>query len=108
MQKISTLISEKKYGAQTALRIELIGDVDPAFSVLKNFESDAFGLYHFDMIDRTMPLYGTEHFHRDMSAEGEIFRLLRPKLESENENERFLAAKALRAGLAALENREID
>ena len=108
MQKISTLISDKKYGVETALRVELVGSVDPAFSVLKNFESDAFGLYFFDIVDKTMPLFGTEHFHRDMSAKGELFRTLLPMLEGENEEDRLVAAKAFRAGLAALEHREID
>ena len=108
MRRITTLIGEKKYGTETALRVELTGYVDPAFTLPRNFESDAFGLYFFDVIDKTMPLYGTEHFHRDMSAAGEIFRLMREKLESEDEDERLMAAKAFRAGLAALENREID
>ena len=43
-----------------------------------------------------------------MSVKGELYRQLLPMLESENEEERLVAARAFREGLAALENREID
>jgi hypothetical protein len=90
------------------LCVELVGNVDPRFIVPKNLGSDALGLYHFDLIDKTMPLYGTESFKRDMSVKGEVYRQLLPLLKSENEEERLTAARAFREALAALENREID
>ena len=106
--RISRLISEKKYGSDTALRLVLTGYLDPRFIVPKNLGSDAFGLYLFDLVDKTLPLYGTESFKRDMSVKGEIFRQLLPMLQSDDESERLVAARAFREGLAALENREID
>ncbi len=106
--RISQLISSKKYGVETALCVELVGDIDPRFIVPKRMECDAFGLYYFDMVDKTLPLYGAEHFRRDMSVAGEIYRRLLPLLKSEDEEERLSAARALRVGLAALEGREID
>ena len=106
--RISQLISSKRYGIETALRVELVGEVDPRFSVPKKFECDAFGLYFFDIIDKTVPTFGTEHFMRDMTVAGEIYRRLLPMLKSENEEERLTAARAFRVGLAALDNRDID
>jgi DNA repair exonuclease SbcCD nuclease subunit len=106
--RISHLISEKRYGAETALKIELVGDVDPRFILPKRLECDAFGLYFFDMVDKTLPLYDTEHFKRDMSVAGEIYRRLLPMLTGPNESDRLTAARAFRVGLAALEGREID
>ena len=106
--RISQLINRKKYGAETALRIELVGDIDPRFIVPKHLECDAFGLYFFDMVDKTLPLYGTEHFLRDMSVAGEIYRRMLPMLKSQSESDRLTAARAFRVGLAALENREVD
>ena len=108
INRVSRLVSDKKYGAETALRVELIGYISPRFIVPKNLGSDAFGLYSFDIIDKTMPLFGTEPFKRDMTVKGEIFRKLLPMLESEDESERLIAARAFREGLAALENREIE
>lgn len=108
INRISRLISEKKYGIETALRVELTGNIDPRFIIPKNLDSEAFGLYSFDMIDKTLPLYNTEKLKRDMSVKGELFRNLLPMLEHENEEDRLVAARAFRVGLAALENRDID
>ena len=107
ISRISRMISDKKYDSETALKVELTGYVEPRFSVPLNMENDAFGLYYFRIIDKTIPLYGTEGFKRDMTVKGEIFRSLYPKLISANEEERLLAAKAFRIALAALENRDL-
>ncbi len=106
--RISNLITEKKYGSETALQLELTGNIDPRFIIPKNLGSDAFELYFFALCDKTMPLHNTQSFKRDMSVKGELYRQLLPMLESDNEEERLLAARAFREGLAALENREID
>jgi DNA repair exonuclease SbcCD nuclease subunit len=108
INRISKMISNKKYDNETALRVALVGSVEPHFAVPKNIENDAFGLYYFKLIDKTLPLYGTEHFKRDMSVKGEIFRQFEPMLLSEDEEERLITARAFRVALAALENREID
>ena len=105
---VSRLVSEKKYGAETALRVILVGDIDPRFIVPKNLGSDALGLYSFELIDNTMPLYGTDYLKRDMSVKGEVFRQLLPMLTGSDEEERLVAARAFREALAALENREIE
>ncbi len=108
VKRVSALVSEKKYGAETALCLEFTGNIDPTFILPKNLGSDAFGLYSFEMKDKTLPLYGVEPFKRDMSVKGELFRQLLPMLESKSEEERLLGARAFREGLAALENREIE
>lgn len=107
ISRISKMISEKKYDNETALRIRLTGYIDPRYSVPMNMESDAFGLYYYNMEDRTLPLYGTEKMKRDMSVKGEIFRSFYPYLTCDDEDKRLLAAKAFRIALAALEGREL-
>ena len=108
INRISRMISDKKYDNETALKVNLTGFVEPHFSVPKNIENDAFGLYYFKLNDKTLPLFGTEHFKRDMTVKGEIFRQFYPMLTSEDEEERLITARAFRVALAALENREID
>lgn len=108
INRISRLVSEKNYGAETALYLEMTGKVDPRFILPKNLGADAFGLYSFEMCDKTIPLYNVQHFKRDMSVRGELYRQLLPMMESEDEEERLIGAIAFREGLAALENREID
>ena len=106
--RISKLIGAKKYGIDTALRVELVGSIDPRFVVPTHIECDAFGLYYFDLVDKTLPLWGTESFKRDMTVSGEVYRRLLPMLQSEREEDRLLAARAFRVALAALENRDIE
>ncbi len=106
--RISQLISAKKYGVDTALAVELVGEVSPRFVLPKKLECDVLGLYYFDMIDKTVPTYGTEKYEREMSVAGELYRHLLPMLKSENEEERMGASRAFRVGLASLEKREID
>lgn len=108
VSRVSRLVSDKKYGPETALYLEFTGNIDPRFIIPRNLGSEAFGLYSFEMKDKTMPLHNTQSFKRDMSVKGELYRQLLPMLESKNEEERLVAARAFREGLAALENREID
>ena len=108
VKRISRLLSDKEYGLETALYLELCGNVDPRFIIPKNLGSDVFSLYYFEMKDKTIPLYNTESFKRDMSIKGELYRQLVSMMQSENEDERLLASRAFREGLAALENREIE
>ena len=108
INRVSRLVSDKKYGAETALCLELTGNIDPRFIVPKNLGSDTLGLYSFELKDKTMPLYNVTPFKRDMSVKGELFRQLLPLMESEDEEERLVAGMAFREGLAALENRELE
>ena len=108
VNRVSQMVHEKKYGAETALIIELQGYIEPRFIVPKNLSSDNFSLYSLDIVDKTLPLYGTEYLRRDMSVKGDVFRQLLPILENGTEDEKLLAARAFREALAALESRDID
>ena len=108
INRITKLISDKKYDKETSLRVILTGDVSPTFTVPKSIESGAFGLYYFKLIDKTLPLFDTERYKRDMSVAGEIFRHFYPYLTGEDEEEKYISARAFRVALAALENRDID
>ena len=107
INRISRMISDKKYDHETALRVNLVGSVAPDFVIPKNIESDAFGLYFFQLKDKTLPLFGTEKLKRDMSVKGEIYRKLLPEIKSEDEAVSMKASKAFRIALAALEQKSI-
>jgi DNA repair exonuclease SbcCD nuclease subunit len=108
INRVTKLISDKKYDKETALRVILVGNVAPSFIVPKNIESNAFGLYYFKLIDKTLPLYDTERYMRDMSVAGQIFREFYKDLTGDDEERRLVCARAFRVALAALEKREID
>ena len=107
VHRISRLISERGYDRSTALKVELTGYVDPRFDIQLGSGTDAYGLYYFTMIDKTIPIYGTEGLKRDMSVKGQVFRSLYPELVCDDEERRLVAARALRVALAALEGSEL-
>lgn len=65
------------------------------------------GVEYLEIVDDTMPLLDGEYLERDATLRGELYRTLLPKLRSEDGNERRLATKALRIGLAAIDGKSI-
>ena len=65
------------------------------------------GAEYIEIINDTMPAIDGEYLARDTTLRGELYRTLLPKLSSEDGNERKLAARALRIGLAAIDGKNI-
>lgn len=65
------------------------------------------GAEHVEITDDTLPEIDGEYLLRDSTLRGELYRTLLPKLSSDDGNERRLAAKALRIGLAAIDGKSI-
>ncbi len=106
-EKIAAMVAEREYGRETALKVVLTGRVPVAF-VLPIMTKEQFGLYAFDLDDRTMPLFDESRVARDMTVRGEVCRTLIPGMKNGSEEDCHTAATALRIGIAALENRDID
>lgn len=107
-ERTSAIIKERGFGADTSLRVILEGELDPTVMLRhRPEEGSLFSLYSIAFNDRTMPTLHAELLERDMSVKGELYRTLRPRLDSQDLDERVAAAEALRAGLAALESRDI-
>lgn len=106
-EALSALIARNGYGSDTLLRVTFEGSVSPSFSVSKSDLSVAAdGLYSFEPIDATVPLFDREKLERDSTIRGAFYRRLRPDLEHGTPEERARAAAALRYGLAALDGNE--
>ena len=58
-------------------------------------------------IIETLPQMDGDYLERDTTLRGELYRTLLPKLTSENADERRLASRALRIGLAAIDGRSV-
>lgn len=100
---ICKFIVENHYGNDTILRLTLKGETDPSFVISKSFlEKDAPRVFSLQIVDETTPLLDADKLRRDPTIKGEFFRLLEPKLTSDDPEERTVAANALRIGLAAL------
>ena len=104
---ITSIVRDNALGRTAVLRIELTGTVTPGFRIPRNAGTGSFGLLVFSLVNLTAP-ESDPQLLKDMSARGELYRLLEPKIrEGADDAERAAAARALTIGLAALEGQEI-
>lgn len=93
---------------ETLLRVTLTGAVSPDVNLhTENITETDVGVFYLEIKDKTLPLYSYEILESDLSLKGALFRELLPKLKSDDENERELAKRALKYGLAALSGSDI-
>ena len=105
--QITSIVRDNALGHNAVLRIELTGTVRPGFRIPRNAGTSSFGLLVFSLVNLTAP-ESDPQLLKDMSARGELYRLLEPKIrEGTDDAERAAAARALTIGLAALEGQEI-
>ncbi len=108
LDKLSALITERHFGADTALRVILTGEVDPGMKASTELLSSSLpGLFLIEVEDRTVPTLDAESLASDPTIRGEFYRALADSLASESELEREAAAEALRLGLAAIAGEEL-
>jgi len=107
-EKLKDLIETKKFGEDTLLRVTFEGSVAPDLRILPaDFASAVTELYSFEMIDRTLPLFDAEKLSADNTIRGAYFRKLLPLLQNGTQDEREIAAAALRYGMGALDGADI-
>ena len=108
LARVRTAVEEKRFGPKTSLRVILEGELEP--TVLLRYsveEARTIDLYSLDFIDHTLPTLDTEQLEHDMTVRGELYRMLEKRFKSGTLEDRIAVAQALRAGLAALESRDI-
>ncbi len=104
--RIREMIAARGFGKNTALRVTLTGTVSPQLAVPRNLMGETFGLVAFELRDESVPVIDPMML-RDMSARGELYRMLAPRIAGQDARDRAEAARTLRIGLAALEGRDI-
>lgn len=105
--KIGELVKERGYGEDTALRVILSGAVTPSYiPVTDTMEKEDFGLFSLEVKDGTDPVYAADSLEGDMTLRGEVWRILKEKMNSGSQEERETAKRALRYALAALDGRD--
>ncbi len=101
-------VTAEGYGADVLLRVKLVGRVSPEIELHPDrVTASALGLFYLETENATAPTLNAERLQNDISIRGALYRELLPMLESENEEERALAADALKLGLAALDGEDI-
>lgn len=107
--KARELISDRGYGADTALRIMLCGAVPSYYSPRAEKIAEALGDIGLALVqvkDGTSANFDLASLEGDRSVRGEVYRILTPSLDSESSEERARASLALKFALAALDKRE--
>lgn len=105
---VRSAVEEGGFGPETSLRVILEGELEPTVLLRHTIEETrAVDLYSLDFIDHTLPTLDTEKLEHDMTVRGELYRMLKKRLKTGTLEDRIAVAQALRAGLAALESRDI-
>ena len=104
ISRIAALVSERGYGDETSLRVVLGGTVSPELT-LPELKGKDVGTALLQLENETLPILDSEYLESDISLKGALYRQLLPKLRSDDERERRVAAEALRIGLCALEGK---
>ncbi len=108
LSMVRAMINESKYGEDTSLRIDLVGDVPPEMNISRRMIEESAGkLFHLELRDRTSPLFDYQKLLADPTIKGAFFAELLPMLRDGSEEEREQAAMALRYGLAAIRGSEL-
>lgn len=108
IDRIRQRIAVNNYREDTALRVILTGALSPEYIPSVSFITGSVeGLYHLEIRDSTTPILDFAELERDMSIRGEYYRELVAKMRSADEQERQVAAEALRIGLCALSGKPI-
>ena len=102
-ERIAGLITEKKLGGDTLLRVTLTGNVDESLVVnVGELERSTDKLFSLTVRDETVPLLNAASLASDPTVRGEVYRLLLPLITSDDPEERARGSAALRYSLAAL------
>ena len=105
--KIGELALSENCDKNVSLKVYLEGSIPPDYAP-NPAQVDllaALNICSLTIRDRTCPVFGAEYLAQDMTIKGELYRTLLPRLSSADEQERTLAAEALRIGLLALDGR---
>lgn len=102
-EAISEYIRTFHYGEDTLLSLRLTGFVSPSLMIdTEMLESDTHGLFLLKITDNTRPELDFETLEGDITIRGEVYRQLKPSLESDDERTREVGLRALRYAFAAL------
>ncbi len=105
---VKSAVEKENFGADVLLKVRLTGRISPETTLHpQKLDAASFGLFYLEVEDASAPLLNYDELKNDISVRGAFFRELLPLLQSDNEDERRIAADALRYGLAALDGNDV-
>ena len=108
-KRVESIILEKGYGENTALRVVFTGSIPSDYSINENAIRDMLAslrLALLQMRNESVSNFDLSDLENDITVRGEVYRSLLPLLNSDDANERQKGSLALKFALAALDKRE--
>lgn len=106
---LEDILISRGYNKSTAIRLTLEGETDVGFiydkKSLESMLAKRFMLV--EIIDHTCPRIDTKALESDYTLRGEVYRVLRDDINSEDSERRRIALEALKVALFAIEGRSI-
>ena len=102
-EAVAAYISENRFGEDTLLSLRLTGIVAQSLVIdTESLENAPCGLFFLRVEDATLPDIDPASLENDPTIHGELYRILRPSLQSGDPRTREVAVRAFRYALAAL------
>ncbi|MGN1346595.1 MAG: exonuclease SbcCD subunit D [Eubacteriales bacterium] len=102
-EAVASYIAEHRFGEDTLLSLRLTGVVAQSLVIdTETLEDDGFGLFLLRVEDATLPDVDCAALEQDITITGELYRILKPSLESEDAHTREVGIRAFRYALSAL------
>lgn len=106
VSRIQKMAVEKKFGADTALRCIIEGELPPSLDISeRRLAGSVQGLFSIEIIDNTVPMAGGDMLADDPTIKGAVYNKLLPKMLEGTPEERETAGRALRLIFDALAGR---
>lgn len=109
VRRVEEYLSSYENKENTALKLSLVGETEPEFEpdMISVRELLSKSFVYSEAENKTLPRIDTEDLELDYTLRGEVFRVLRSELDSNDKETAELAAEALKAALRAIEGRSI-
>ncbi|MBO4423497.1 MAG: DNA repair exonuclease [Clostridia bacterium] len=109
IEAVNDAVKKVRPGQESSVRIVLRGQV-PAETVISEgfIANNVSGVRYAEIEDRTEPTFDIQRYAAEPGIRGAFYRQMEPLLSEGDERRKLIAARALRAGLAALNGRSLE
>lgn len=102
-EAIENYAKQMRYGEDTLLSLTLTGTIASGLVIdTETLSDNPSPLFLLEIIDKTVPDADPAVLEKDVTVRGEVYRQLKPLLESEDSRQREVGIRALRYALSAL------
>lgn len=106
LNAVNAAVRAARAGSEASLRVILRGSVPAELVISEEFTANnVSGVRYAEVENKTEPTYDIERYAKEPGIRGAFYRAMEPLLISGTEKERQIAAKALKAGIQALNGR---